>query len=264
MNVLTFIEPGGRGDAALQVTSSVAGHLARRVVLLAVESDIAIDPGLLERAARRIAASGAAVETKVRPGRPRRAIVAEASERTYQITIFPPAGRGTLSRLVSGSRVRAVLRSIPSSVLVARHPSGRIRKILAAVKAAPFGETTIDAALEIGRALGAEVHAVHVAARDLLAVGAGSTAGAHAGGPPAGLEWMDGEFRASGREPEIVVRQGDVVSEVIREARSGAFDLLVVGHHFMPGQAGRQDVAERIILRSPIPVLAVQPRRGGL
>ena len=51
----------------------------------------------------------------------------------YGLVIVPPAGRNALTRMLKGSRVATVVRSVKASVLVARRPPQRVRTILAAI-----------------------------------------------------------------------------------------------------------------------------------
>ncbi len=266
MNILTFVDPSPRGKWALQLTKEVAARLANRVVLLATEEHARADPAILDRAEEALEApDGLVVEKKVRPGRPRRVIVDEANAHPYEITIFPPAGRNSLQRLIQGSRIRSVVRHISSSVLVARRPAPRIRRILAAISASAFGQTTVGAGLEIARALDAELTAIHVLSNIPIPAGGPPAEG----DPPAGadprtsqlLDKAREEFRAHGLEPRILLRDGMVVEEVIHEVDAGAYDLLIVGHHIPQGVDLHQDLAERIIFWCPIPVLVVQPRK---
>jgi len=263
MNILAFIDATPRSEWVLAIAAELSRVLARRVVLLATRAELERDPGILDRAAARISVRpGLLVEKRVRPGRPRQAIVDEAREQAYEITIFPPADRRGLERLLRGSRVRSVIRRIPSTVLVARRPPSRIRRILAAVKSSPFGETTVDAAAEIARPLGAAVAAVHVVPRRMAGGKAPSGGGAEdrPPGPPA-IEAVRQELAAAGHRPEVIIREGPVVECVVTEALAGRHDLLVVGHHLGEDEGLRQDLAEAIILASPIPVIAVQRRQ---
>lgn len=270
MNILTYVDPSPRGEWALKLTAEFAGKLAKRVVLLTNEQSMAANPALLDQAAEMVAGVNrdVQIEKKVRNARPRRAIIEEAMEHPYELTVFPPAGRNRIQRFIHGSRVRTVVRHIPSSVLVARRPAARIRRILAAVSASEFGQTTVGAGLEIARALGAELSAIHIVSSIPLPPVDGQDArrpeeelDARA---RAVLERVREEFSAAGVEPRILIREGMVVEEVVHEVDAGAYDLLVVGHHIPMGEGQtdlQQDLAERMIFWCPIPVLVVQPRR---
>jgi len=266
MNILTFVDPSPKGNWALQLAKEFSPKLATRIVLLATEVHVRADPGLLDRAEEGLEApAGLVVEKKVRAGRPRRVIVEEANAHPYEITIFPPAGRNSLQRLIHGSRIRTVVRKIPSSVLVARRPAPRIRRILAAISASAFGQTTVGAGLEIARALGAELTAIHVLSNIPIPAGGPPSQGdSKAGGDSRMAQLLEKareEFRMHGLEPRILLRDGMVVEEVVHEVDAGAYDLLIVGHHIPQGADLHQDLAERIILWCPIPVLVVQPRK---
>jgi universal stress protein A len=71
--------------------------------------------------------------------------------------------------------------------------------------------------------------------------------------------WRADAERLAGRPVSAHVLQGEPVAEIVRHAREGRCDLLVLGTH---GRAGMSrlvlgSVAERVARRSPCPVLVV-------
>ena len=151
MKILVYVEPTARGEWAIASAEELTYGLVDRIVLLATEDNVRNHPQLLERAAERFAEKkNLTVETRVRPGSARDAILTECKDCAPAITVFPPAGRSTLSRVFRGSRVKAVMHNSPSTVMVARKPvSDRIRRILVTVSGGPMSETTLLSALEV-------------------------------------------------------------------------------------------------------------------
>jgi nucleotide-binding universal stress UspA family protein len=253
MDCLVYVDPSQRGNWALSLAALVLPGLADHVVLLATEEDAARHPELLPDAQARLAALNAS--TRLARGPAERAIGAEVAGHGYGLVVVPPAGRNALQRMLKGSRVATVVRSVPASVLVARRPPARLERILVALSGGAATPRVASAALALEKATGARASFLHVASEVTLpyAPEAGETKA-----PPAdpAADARDA-LRSSGRE--LVVREGLVVEEILEEVESGAYDLLVVG---APGQAGsewaREDVTERLLLGCATSVLIVR------
>jgi nucleotide-binding universal stress UspA family protein len=116
------------------------------------------------------------------------------------------------------------------------------RRILAAVDGGPETEDVIAAAQLFGSLFGASVRALEVESRALAGVGAAT--GARHVHPGA---------------CEVVVREGDPVTEIVRMVREDAIDLLVFGHHRggPVGAHATSGVAPRLLQRAPCAVLTV-------
>jgi nucleotide-binding universal stress UspA family protein len=81
--------------------------------------------------------------------------------------------------------------------------------------------------------------------------------------PDASLEAFAAEVIALGPSTRLVERHGEPAAEILKAAAAGS-DVIVMGTH---GRTGLQrlllgSVTERVIRRSPVPVLAVPPRTG--
>ncbi|HWM86759.1 MAG TPA: universal stress protein, partial [Kofleriaceae bacterium] len=63
------------------------------------------------------------------------------------------------------------------------------------------------------------------------------------------------------REVGTNISQGVPFAEVVREAREGGFDLIVMGTHGRTGlrHALIGSVAEKVVRKAPCPVLTVRP-----
>src|SRR5262245_15018386 len=131
MKILVYVDPSHRGGWAMSLAQDVATGFGGAVCLLTIDDNVAADPGILDRAAEQLAGiPGIEIQKKTRPGPPREAILAESRESRPAITIVPPAGRNRFARMIKGSRVKTVVHSSPSTVMVARKPvSDHIRSI---------------------------------------------------------------------------------------------------------------------------------------
>ena len=253
---LVYMDPAPRGEWALALAALLPGRERLSFHLLATEEDARADPGMLERAGARLAGAGA-LRQVVRPGPAERAVVAEAAQRAYALLVVPPAGRNAIQRMLKGSRVATVVRSVPAPVLIARRPPPRLQRILAAVSG---GRATgvLAAASELGAGLGASVDYVYVASEVALPFAPEETPAAGAGGPD-GLAVVRSILAQHGVAGSLLVREGLVVDEVLETFESGAYDLLVVGAGSGKRGFGSEDLAERILLGSSGSTLVVPP-----
>ncbi len=261
MKLLVFIDPSFRGEWAVKLTQDLALGLGGAVILLTTTENLAADPTLLDHAAEKFGGlAGVTLEKRVRPGPPREAIVAESRESRPAITIVPPAGRKGIARWIKGSRVKAVVHNAPSTVMVARKPvSDHIRSILVTVSGGPMSETTALSALEIARALHAQLTLLHVTSSVSIPFGEMAPTPA-----PHSLSPIRELLAKGGLEPRLRVREGMVINEILHECETGGYDLLILGQHMVDMDAGglfSENIAEVLALECPIPVLVVRPRR---
>ena len=252
---LVYVDPAPRGEWALALAALLPGRERLSFRLLATEDDVRSDATLLERARARLAGA-ADLRDIVRPGPAERAVVAEAADHTYALVVVPPAGRNAIQRMLKGSRVETVVRSVAAPVLVARRPPPALQRILAAVSADP-ASAVVAAAAELGAALHARVDYLYVTSEVALpfAPEEGPAAGISA---PNGLAAVRAILASRGISQPPLVREGLMVDEVLDAFDSGAYDLLVVGAGSGNRERfGGEDLAARILLGSSGSTLVV-------
>jgi nucleotide-binding universal stress UspA family protein len=252
---LVYVDPAPRGEWALALAALLPGRERLSFHLLATEEDMRADPALLVRARLRLAGAGA-LRDVVRGGPAERAVVAEAAGHAYALVVVPPAGRNAIQRMVKGSRVATVVRSVAAPVLVARRPPPALRRILAAVSPDP-ASGVVAAASELGAALHARVDYLYVASEVALpfAPEEGPAAGISA---PDGLAAVRAILAGRGVSQPPLAREGLMVDEVLDAFDSGAYDLLVVGAGSGNRERfGGEDLAARILLGSSGSTLVV-------
>ncbi len=263
MDWLLYVDPSARGEWALQLASLLPPRLAPSWVLLATTEDLAADPSLLQRARARLGRASEGVREKTAAGPAEAAVASEVAAGAYEVVVVPPAGRNAIQRMLRGSRVATVVRSVRAEVLVARRPPARIERVLAAVSGGPLTEAVVRRSLEVGSALGAQVDFLHVASEVALPFrGPGEDE------PSAATEVTAGSAAAvraaleqAGHSGELVVQEGLVVDEVLSEVEQGAHHLLVVGAGAAVRPWAAEDVAERILVHCPASVLVVKGDR---
>ena len=148
----------------------------------------------------------------------------------------------------------------------------RISKILVATDFSPEGERAVRHALALGNRLGAPLAVVHVV-EDPMLTGAWGT---EIYVPPladllqkamAGAERQLAALKETLGDSgviETVVLSGRPAPTIVDHARSGGFDLIVMGTHGRSGMAHMMmgSVAERVIRTAPCPVLVVPAGRA--
>ncbi|MFN8094882.1 MAG: universal stress protein [Vicinamibacteria bacterium] len=250
MDVLVYVDPSPRGEWALALAAPLAAPPVRRVHLLATVEDAANEPDLLARARARLGEE-VEVTTGTREGPAERAVIAEVGARPWDLVVVPPAGRGALARMLRGSRVATVVRSVEAPVLVARRPPPRVERVLAALSGGRSTKPVAAAALR-WEERGARVDFVHVAAE--VAVPGEE----HRHDRPGGLVRVRAALQDRGRPDALLLREGPVVDEVLDAFEAGAYHLLVVGARGEDDTGfGREDVTERLLLRCPASTLVV-------
>ncbi|MBL8767584.1 MAG: universal stress protein [Planctomycetes bacterium] len=268
MDILLYVDPSVRGEWALAAAAQLVPALRARVTLLATNEDVAAHPRWIDDAKARLEAAGIVTRVAKRPGPAERAVLAESQSGTYAVSIVPPAGRRAIVRLFKGSRVATVVRSVKTSVLVARRPSAKFSRVLVAVAGGKHSAATTLGAIEIARGLGARVTVIHIRAGVVLPDQLPLTERRHAqAGPESPTEEFDQHARVrellaqSGVPHDIVVRDGLIVDELLSEIEEGGHDLLIIGAHRPEGAPTwmLDDVTERILLRCPIPILVLRP-----
>jgi nucleotide-binding universal stress UspA family protein len=172
MDVLVYLDPSPRGEWALSAAVQLPPRWRGTLRLLATAEDAAADPSLVDRARERLAGAGP-VEAVTRPGPAERAVIEEARARRYDLLVVPPAGRGAVARMLKGSRVATVVRSVGAPVLVARRPPERIERVLGALSGRGTTAAVLEAALAWEERPGAHAAFVHVRSEVPLPVGAG-------------------------------------------------------------------------------------------
>lgn len=265
LKILVYVDRGTRGRWALSLARELAHGLRARVILLTAERNLKIDPGLLEKAAADLEpAIDREPILRTRPGPARKAILEESLASSPAVTIFPPAGRRGLARMLKGSRVKTVVHNSPSTVAVARKPVHEsISRILVTISGGPMSETTLLSACEVAGALNSELTVLHVTSSIPIPHAERVEAGADESTPEVG-RLVDDLPPTAGRKPELRLRTGMVVPGILDECRRGHYDLLILGQHLAVREAGSdlsQNIADLLAVECPIPVLIVRPRR---
>lgn len=206
----------------------------------------------LQAAASRLDMPGCEVETRVLPGGPAEAIVADAADR--DLIVMCTQGHGAGGRLVFGSVADRVARHAPIPTLLVRSGGDPVvaepvRRVVAPLDGSVTAERAVPVAAGLARLLGASVALVTVS-------------DAAATGPPgcsaADLDRAAGTVRARGVPVTCELRRGSPAAELL--AAVGPGDVIVATTHGQ-GAARRWQigsVAERLLRHASAPILLIR------
>jgi len=178
-------------------------------------------------------------------------LVRRAEEIEADLIVLGSSGHATIGP--AEDVTPATLRRSRVPVLVAPPAHEVYQRVLACVDNSPSAAKVLEAATALGGCLGVPTVALHVESATSGVVATGGR-----------RPWLSHlEERAGGGTAvalETVVRQGDVVSEVLSEANNGPDSVIVFGYHrgMNYGAAGAvTTVAARLLRRATSALLAV-------
>lgn len=209
----------------------------------------------------------AVVTTVIREGEPAAAILSEARSRGYDLVVVGARGGVRLRDLLSQPVPQKVADRTSACVLVVPHNRPALRRVLICTSG-KTDENIVKVAGRLAREVGAQATVLHVANPvPTMYTGLGAM-------EERLEELLQSDtpvavhFRASARylaelgvDADLELRHGVAHAEILRAARLGDYDLIVMG----PGPLNRSlqrllmdDVTEQVIERAPCPVLVVR------
>jgi len=220
-----------------------------------------------------LAGESVAVETAVEVGDPPEAIHDYAEVNGLDAIAMGTRGLRGLSRLVSGSVTQSVVRRTDLPVMTARVVDDDLvtdyDDVLVPTDGSDAAQAAVDHAIAVAAAYDATVHVRHVV--DVGAIATGSDVQP----PPERLEYLRDagedatesiaeDARGAGLEAVTSVEHGFPASGLLDYVDEQSIDLVAMGTH---GRTGLDRVllgstTERVIRRSPVPVLAVHPEEN--
>jgi len=249
--ILVPLDGSPRAERALDLLPALP---CRDVLLLRVtgvegERDAA---DYLSPIAADLAARGMAVEARTVVGDPAERIVEAAA--AVDLIAMTSRGRGAGGQLLFGSVADRVARHAPAPTLIVRAgddvalPAADGR-IVVPLDGSPVADRAIRLARALGQSQGRPLHLVGVVAE---------AADADAGALAAHLDAIAARLAADGVAAAVELRRGDPAAELLALTRGG--DLIVMTTH--GGSGGQRwrvgHVAERMLRRSPAPVVLVR------
>lgn len=289
MRILMTTNGSSRAEAALRFGAQIARHVSEPPTVLTVikhqaDRPPALTDAILARARELLEPEVPSVRTKVRIGHPAVEIIREAKEGGYDLIIVGNSQNHSLvKRFLLGSTALRVVERAPCPVLLAKGKPGPIHRILLCDSGAESPSTglplptrgTVPSLLsrftaQLADLLGGEEEVTVLHVMSQMSAGPGvrgkqlraSAEGLIAEHAPEG-DLLESDVRTLERlgiRPRAEVRHGLVVDEILEEARSGDYDLVIIGAYRGRGwqRILLDDLARRILVQLDRPVLVVK------
>jgi nucleotide-binding universal stress UspA family protein len=270
-----LIATGGspHSEVALRLGAQIARHAGVTPTILTVirnETNRLRANPILAHACDILKTAVPEVQTKVRLGSPAEEIIREAEEGRYDLIIVGERRDHDLIRRLLGSTAKRVMEHAPCPVIIAKGKVGPIQRILLCDSGAASLSllnrfTARLPALVEGEV---EITVLHVMSQMTAGPGVrGKQLRANAEEliqehTPEG-ELLERDVQVLERlnlRPQPKIRHGLVVDEILDEAHSGGYDLVVIGAHRAEGWERflLDDLAYQIIEQVDRPVLVIR------
>ena len=212
----------------------------------------------LGRHAARVRRPGMTVETRAGVGEPWKVIVGAARDRGADLVVIGRSGHSKVDRLLLGSTAERVVRRSPVPVLVVSRAMAGIGRVLLPFDLGRGSRIALDyVAARFPK--GVALEAIHVVPRSIAPWWR-----ADAERQTAALQSFLGSTGAT-RATLLAEVANDAAEGILRRARRGRFDLIVLATHGRGGvaRAFMGSVAEKVVRYAREPVLVVPgPGRG--
>jgi len=271
MRILILTDGSRRSEKAVRFSKPIARAMAAEVTILGAKRRPGPGGGLREalvKAQEILAEDDVMARTLLRPGLPHHELLRETRSGKYDLLVAGSLGCRGLTRLLFGNRSDyRIIRRLEIPTLLARRPRKTLSKVLICNSGSGPSEAMVRFAGQIVGSVGATTTILHVTPSlpvmyatlkgmdERLAEFLGSaTCQAQVVAKGARV------LRGCGVDPQLRLRRGLVVDEILAETEEGDYDLIVVGARPLEGCWGLllDDVAKRVIRYAKRPVLVVK------
>jgi len=259
-----------QGRPALDYGVWLAGRLELPVTLLGIVEESAPETMVreaVEAAEAELDGTGIPYTTRVRPGRARCVIAAEAVADEH-LVVLGPMGRSPLRRWLRGRAFRRLMPDLSVPFIYTATAHRRLGRILVSTGALDHAASAECWGVELARRVGAALTVLHVVEPVHFDYPTSERLAAHwqdlltTDTPQARrLRALLERAEAEGVDAELEVRHGSVMHEIVAQARAEPYDLIVMGSRYSSHSLRSQylpDVAARVLETLSRPVLVVR------
>jgi len=271
MRILIFTDGSRRSERAIRFAKPIARAMAAEVTILGAERRPRPEGDLREalvRGQKMLEEDGVMARTLLRPGLPDQELLKEARSGKYDLLVAGSLGCRGLTRLLFGNRSDyRIIRRLGIPTLLARRPRKTLSQVLICNSGSRSSEAMVRFAGQIVGSVGAKATILHVTpsppAMYATLKGMDERLAAFLGSATCQAQAVANGARAlreRGVDPQLRLRRGLVVDEILAETEEGDYDLIVVGARPLEGCWGLllDDVAKRVIRYAKRPVLVVR------
>lgn len=267
MKILACVAEVSDAERSVRLADTIARLTQSSLTFLHIvppKGDRAAREHILELARER---GGRLVEARVRRGSPAAEILAELDAGNYDLVLVGANRSPGLKEYLLGSVAMQVVNQAPISVLVAKRVSPPLERILICSSGAEAAERVIESGACLAEAADAQVTLLHVVTpvpsmyTGLGEIDEGLSELLQTDTPIArhlrrGAEILE----RSQVDADLKLRYGVAADEIIREARSGDYDLIVIGaaKRKSPLRWALGDVTREVVEKATRSVLVVR------
>jgi nucleotide-binding universal stress UspA family protein len=262
-----------KSKATVRFAAQVAQALAAEVTLLGVvEKEHKVDhlDQVLKDTAQQLTEQGVATQVRVEAGKAEEVVLREIQSITYDLVAMGALGERRARHALTESVAMRVIERAPGSVLLVKGDRPTLSRVLICFSGTEHGRLSVWTGAAVACATDAETTILHVVdaipamytgldrmEETLAEFLQSDTDVANE------LNWATQVVKAKCKKPEVKIRRGICADELLREAKSGDYDLLVLGSSRSPGGLIRVlmgDLTKEVVTRAQRPVLVVRPR----
>jgi len=208
----------------------------------------------------------------VRVGSPEKEIIKETKAGEYELLILGCLSSRRSDCLSPGSSLTQIVEGVPCSTLIVREKANRVKSVLLCDSGSESAQSTRDFTARLVNLIEGEeqITILHVMSQisagpgirgEQLRSDADGLIDAHS---PEGelLERDIEELKSTGVDTDPKIRHGLVVDEILKEARYGEYDLVIIGAHIPVGWRNflLDNIARKIVTQIDRSILIVKPK----
>lgn len=275
MKILICNDGSEQGERAMRVGALLAAGCQAEVTLLGVIENPGKPDEILEslkRGQALLADKKINAEIVIKAGDPIAEIVKRTEESHYDLVVIGAVRKEPRGAFWMSSKSYKIIKEIKPPVLSVAGKSGTVKRILICSGGKSYIDTAVALAGSLAKGIGASVSLLHVLP-DLPAIYAGlprmavSSEALLNSGSELGMNLRHEKetLEALGVSTNVVLRQGPVLEEILREIHSGDFDLVVTGSALSRNLRSYVlgDISREIVNRTSCAVLVMRTQSTG-